>query len=147
MARRVVTERGISVRLACKIFTVSETCYRYEAKKNAENEQIADWLLRLTDNHRKWGFGLCYLYLRNVKGFKWNHKRIYRIHKELELNLRIKPRKRLNREKPEPLAVPEEINQVWSRLRYPMGVWHYNHDRLNMALGGSTPKQRLAMAA
>ncbi len=81
MARRVVTERGISVRLACEIFTVSETCYRYEAKKNAENEQIADWLLRLTDNHRNWGFGLCYLYLRNVKGFKWNHKRIYRIYK------------------------------------------------------------------
>jgi hypothetical protein len=111
MARRVVTERGISVRLACEIFTVSETCYRYEAKKNAENEKIADWLLRLTDNHRNWGFGLCYLYLRNVKGFKWNHKRVYRIYKGLELNLRIKPRKRLNREKPEPLAVPEEINQ------------------------------------
>ena len=67
MARRVVTERGISVRLACQIFRVSETCYRYEAKKNAENEQIADWLLRLTDNHRNWGFGLCYLYLRNSK--------------------------------------------------------------------------------
>ena len=67
MARRVVTERGISVRLACQIFTVSETCYRYEAKKNAENEQIADWLLRLTDNHRNRGFGLCYLYLRNVR--------------------------------------------------------------------------------
>ena len=88
------------MRLACQIFTVSETCYRYEAKKNAENERITDWLLRLTDNHRNWGFGLCCLYLLNVKGFKWNHKRIYRIYKELGLNLRIKPRKRLNREKP-----------------------------------------------
>lgn len=88
MAKRVVSERGVSIRLACVIFSVSETCYRYEAKKNAENEQIADWLLRLTDNHRNWGFGLCYLYLRNVKGFKWNHKRIYRIYKALELNLR-----------------------------------------------------------
>ena len=37
-----------------------------------------------------------------------NHKRVYRIYKELELNLRIKPRKRLSREKPEPLAVPVE---------------------------------------
>jgi putative transposase len=26
-------------------------------------------------------------------------------------------------------------------------IWHYNHDRPNMALGGITPKQRLAMAA
>lgn len=33
---------------------------------------------------------------------------------ELELNLRIKPRKRLKREKPEPLAVPERSNDTWS---------------------------------
>ncbi len=46
------------------------------------------------------------LHLRNVKGFGWNHKRVYRIYRELELNLRIKPRKRLVREKPQPLAVP-----------------------------------------
>ena len=39
---------------------------------------------------------------------------MYRIYRELELNLRIKPRKRIVREKPEPLAVPEAINQCWS---------------------------------
>ena len=53
-------------------------------------------------------------YLRNVRCFAWNHKRVYRIYRELELNLRIKPRKRLVREKPQPLSVPEGINQVWS---------------------------------
>ncbi len=42
-----------------------------------------------------------------MKGFRWNHKRVYRIYRELELNLRIKPKKRLVREKPEPLAVPD----------------------------------------
>jgi len=26
-------------------------------------------------------------------------------------------------------------------------MWSYNHDRPNMALGGFTPKQHLAMAA
>jgi len=64
-----------------------------EEKLKAENEAIADWLLRLTDKHRTWGFMLCFLYLRNVRGFGWNHKRVYRISKELGLNLRIKPRK------------------------------------------------------
>ena len=57
---------------------------------------------------------MCFLYLRNVKGFAWNHKRVYRIYRELELNLRIKPRKRLVREKPQVLSVPEAINQVGS---------------------------------
>ena len=62
---------------------ISESCYRYERKLDAENEEVAMWLIKLTDNNRNWGFGLCYLYLRNLKGFKWNHKRVYRVCKEL----------------------------------------------------------------
>lgn len=54
------------------------------------------------------------MHLRNIKGHAWNHKRVYRIYRELELNLRIKPRKRLKREKPEELNVPEAPNLVWS---------------------------------
>ncbi len=114
MAKKAVTQRGACIRVACLAFRISESCYRYERKLVAENDEVANWLIRLTDNHRNWGFGLCYLYLRNVKGFKWNHKRVYRIYKELELNLRIKPRKRLVREKPEALTVPQGINQIWS---------------------------------
>ena len=109
-----MANKDITVRLACELMNISETCYRYEARLNSENAEIADWLIRLTDNHRNWGFGLCFLYLRNVKGFGWNHKRVYRIYRELELNLRIKPRKRIVREKPEALAVPKAINQCWS---------------------------------
>ena len=89
MAKEVVQQRGLAIRVACAVFSISESCYRYEPKHDAENALIADWLIRLTDNHRNWGFGLCYLYLRNVKGFGWNHKRVYRIYRELELNLRI----------------------------------------------------------
>ena len=109
MALRVVQHRQISIRTACTAFSISETCYRYRAKLVSENEEIADWLIRLTNNQRNWGFGLCFLYLRNVKQFRWNHKRVYRIYRELELNLRIKPRKRIVREKPEPLAVPSQM--------------------------------------
>lgn len=114
MAKQVVSERGVSIRLACDTFVISETCYRYQAKLSDENALVADWLIRLTHNQRNWGFGLCYLYLRNIKGYPWNHKRIYRIYRELELNLRIKPKKRLVRERPEPLVVPDAINQTWS---------------------------------
>ena len=114
MAKKVVAERSISIRFACAVFQISETCYRYKRKLSAENIRIADWLIRLTDNQRNWGFGLCFLFLRNVKGFGWNHKRVYRIYRELELNLRIKPKKRLKREKPESLAVPAKLNQTWS---------------------------------
>jgi putative transposase len=123
MATWAVKSKGRSIRRACALFTVSETCYRYEPKLSSENEQIADWLVRLTHNQRNWGFGLCYLFLRNVKGLPWNHKRVYRIYRLLELNLRIKPKRRLMREVPQPLAVPEAINQVWS-----MDFMHDNLD-------------------
>ena len=114
MAKVAVSKGRLNIRAACEAFTISETCYRYQPKFSDENADIGDWLIGLTKSHRNWGFMLCFLYLRNVKGFKWNHKRVYRIYCELELNLRIKPKKRLYREKPEPLSVPSTINEVWS---------------------------------
>ena len=69
MAKTAVKEKGVSVALACRTFGISEACYRYRPTLGDENAEIADWLLRLTATHRAWGFGLCFLYLRNIKGF------------------------------------------------------------------------------
>ena len=103
MAVEAVANRHVSIALACRAFQICECCYRYERKLN---DEIAEWLVKLTSNRRTWGFGLCFLYLRNVKVFGWNHKRVYRIYCELELNLRIRPKKRLKRDRPDALAVP-----------------------------------------
>ena len=104
----------VSIALACRTFGVSETCYRYSPKLKDENEEISDLLVGLTEARKTWGFGLCFLHLRNVKGYPWNHKRVYPIYCALELNLRIKPRKRLKRDKPDALAVPDAPNMTWS---------------------------------
>jgi len=158
MAKQAVKQHGISIRLACDLFQVSQTCYRYQAKLNAENELIADWLVRLTANKKNWGFGLCFLFLRNVKGYRWNHKRVYRIYKELELNLRIKPKKRLVREKPDTLAVPDGINQVWSMdfmhdqlqdgrsFRLFNVIDDHNREVLGMEVDFSLPSERVIRA-
>ena len=114
MAVTAVTRDGVSIALACRTFDVSETCYRYTPKLDGENTRIAALLIGLTQARRNWGFGLCFLYLRNVKKHVWNHKRVYRIYRELELNMRIKPKKRVKREKPDALAVPAQPNSVWS---------------------------------
>lgn len=82
MAKETVQTKGISITLACSAFGISESCYRYAPTLKEENEQITKWLISLTGTNRSWGFGLCFLYLRNVKGFVWNHKRVYRIYKE-----------------------------------------------------------------
>ena len=98
----------------------------------ADNERIADSLIRLTHNLRDWGFGLCFLYLRNVKGYGWHHKRVYRIYRELGLNLQIKPKKRLRISLP--MAAASGCSMCWmttiaeawawrSTYRYSMPRW------------------------
>lgn len=123
MVHKAVATYGASIGLVCLAFGISETCYRYQPILSDENAEIADWLIRLTHNQKDWGFGLFRDYLRNVKGFGLNHKRICRIYRELELNLRIEPRRRIEREKPVPLSVPSAANETWS-----MG---FVHDQLS----------------
>ena len=155
MVIEAVSQHGISIRAACDCFCISESCYRYQAKLSDGNALVAQWLLKLTDTYKRWGFKLCFLYLRNVKGFRWNHKRVYRIYRELELNLRIKPKRRIKRERPEVLGTATAINQVWSMdfmsdsladgrtLRTFNVLDDYNREGLGIEVDLSLPSERV----
>jgi putative transposase len=83
MTKGAFSKRSACIRVPCQAFGIGESCYLYERKLDAEAIELANWLLRLIDNHRNWDFGLCYVSLRNFRGFQWSHKRVYRIYKEL----------------------------------------------------------------
>ena len=72
MAVKVVTQQGLSIRRACRVLSISETCYRYQPKRSDDNALIVDWLLRLPCTNRRWGFGLRFLYLWNIQGLLYN---------------------------------------------------------------------------
>lgn len=108
-----MTNPGISIRLACLVY-ISETCYRYQGKPDGENPPLVNWVQKLTQIHKRGGFGLCFMCLRNVKGYFWNHKWVYRIYRELELSLCINPRRKTKRDYPGELDVPIAPDQVWS---------------------------------
>jgi putative transposase len=119
---------------------------------------MADWLLRLTAANKRWDFGLCFLYLRNIKGFSWSHKRVYRIYRECELNLRLKAKRRIKRDKPDALSVPTKINQVWSMdfmsdslndgraIRTFNVIDDYNREALGIEVDLSLPSVRVGSA-
>lgn len=81
-----------------------------------------------------------------------------RIYRELELNLRIKPHKRIVRDKPEPLAVPDAINQCWSmdfmhnqladgrRFRLLDIIDDFNREALAMDIDLSLPVEQVVRA-
>jgi putative transposase len=52
MAQKAIQEKQLNIRQACEAFAISQTCYRYEPKLSAENELIADCLIRLTHSQR-----------------------------------------------------------------------------------------------
>jgi putative transposase len=92
--------------------------------------------------------------LRNVNVFVWHHQRVYRIDRELELNLRVKPKRRIKRDKPEALSVPAAINQVWSmdfmsdalaasRLLRTFNVLDDDHEGLCIEVSLSWPSARV----
>ena len=155
MAKAVLKTQDISIRLVCEIFGISKTAFHYRAKTASENELIETWLLKLTQTHKRWGFGLCFDYLRNIQKFPWNHKRVLRIYRELALNLRIKPRKRIIRNRPEALGIATDINQTWSmdfmsdslqngrHFRTFNVIDDYNREGLCMDVGFSLPTERV----
>ena len=124
MAETAVARRRVSIALACRTFAVSETCFRDSPKLQVEKQaivrhwfgpnggEIADLLVGLMASQKNLGVWVMFSAPGNVQGHAWNHKRVYRIYCELELNLRIKPRKRLKRDKPDALAVPDAPNMT-----------------------------------
>ena len=112
MVNYILDEHGLGLRAACRTVKLSRSVYRYEPDANRDQPVIKE-LLALAESHPRHGFGKMFKILRR-RGYRWNHKRVYRVYCGLKLNIRRKGKKRLPKRSPEPLSVPESINQCWS---------------------------------
>jgi len=108
-----IEHKAYSERRACQLFRVNRATCRRKDKVSDTRQEITELLMRLADSHKRWGFGLMFRWLRH-NGYTWNHKRVYKIYRDLALNLRIKPKKRLAARKPIPLHQPTQPNAFWS---------------------------------
>ena len=85
--------------------------YRAPVDRPERDREVIDSLQELVEKKPRWGFYLCYNRLR-LDGHKWNNKRVYRIYRELGLNIRRKTKKRLPARDPLPMEVPDRPNAV-----------------------------------
>ena len=102
----------LSIRRSCAAVRLSRSVYGYRPNKS-KDEEVIKALESAVDRYPRYGFGKLFLILRRA-GYTWNHKRVYRIYCELKLNIRRKGKKRLPNRNPQPLSVPETVNQSWS---------------------------------
>ncbi len=105
-------QHGASLRLACRAVGISDSVYRYQPDTK-KDEPVIQALQKAVERYPAYGFSKLFKILRRW-GHPWNHKRIYRLYCELNLNKRRRGKKRLPTRSPEPLAVPATLNQSWS---------------------------------
>lgn len=118
----------MSERQACRAVKLSRATHQYKAR-NKDDNQIINLLSALVDKHPSIGFWKCYHRLRK-QGYQWNHKRVYRVYTQMNLNIRRRAKKRLPARVKQALFQPEQINQVWSLDFMSDSLWDGRRFRL-----------------
>lgn len=113
LANYAIEQHQASVKRACQLFGLCRTPFAYQPKKNADDPFIKQELLALVEENRTHGFWKLYTRLRN-DGFHCNNKRVYRVYRELKLNKRRRPKKRLPSREKLALVQPGQTNICWS---------------------------------
>lgn len=143
----------MSIRGACKAVNLSRTVYYYQPEMERD-QPVIDKLMILAEQYPRRGFGKFFSLLRR-QGYRWNHKRVYRVYCNLKLNIRRKGKKRLPNRHPEPLNVPDSINQCWSADFMSDSLWHgqrfrtfnlvddFNREGLAIEIDTGLPAQRV----
>lgn len=144
---------SLSVRQACRAFSLSRTVYHYRPDM-LRDEPVISALQQAAERYPRYGFSKLFQILRR-QGHAWNHKRVHRIYCLLKLNFRRKGKQRLPTRYPSPLAVPQALNHSWSvdfmhdaltcgrRFRTFNVVDDYNREALAVEIDLNIPAQRV----
>lgn len=84
----------------------------YYYKKKRDDSEVIEAINKKVGNSTD-GFWKVYCRLRN-DGHKWNHKRVYRVYKLMNLNYRRKLKRRFPVGEKETIFVPNDRNISWS---------------------------------
>ena len=137
------------------LMKLSSSVYYYRAKTDPQDAPVQDMLNGLAEGHRRWGFWKMYDFIRQQTTHQWNHKRVYRIYTQMQLNIRRKGKKRLPARNRETLTLPINPNVVWSMdfmhdrlingraLRTLNIIDDYNREVLNITVDTSISSQRV----
>lgn len=109
MADEIIKEYNVSISRACKLMDIHRSYFNYTEKKDdSEVEQAIREAAEFGD-----GFWKIFQRLRH-DGKPWNHKKVYRVYKQMHYEKRSKLKKRLPARVKIPLVIPSEPNTTWS---------------------------------
>jgi putative transposase len=105
-------EHGLSVSKACTALRISRSVFLYKPTPR-DDSLVITTLLELAERYPRYGFAKYFAVLRRG-GYTWNHKRVYRVYRQLQLNMRRKGKRRLPSRAPVRLEAQTVVNGCWS---------------------------------
>lgn len=151
--RRLVEEFGSSERRVCGLMEIPRMSYRYGSRR--DDSGLRERLLALAREKPRFGYRRLWVLLRGEQ--RVNHKRVWRVYRELGLSVKRTRRKRLRRAMcPRPMLTAP--NQEWAvdfvsdvaasgrRLRIFTVVDSYTRECLALEVDTSLPSRRVTRA-
>ena len=112
--------RDLSERHGLRIMGMSASALRYRPQPD-RNATLRTQIVQLAQRHRRYGAEMIQLKLRQA-GWKVNHKRVERLYRLEQLQVRRRRRKKVPAGERQPLLRPQTANQVWSMCKLPRQV-------------------------
>jgi len=107
-------EFGLSVVQACLVMKLGRaTYYRQPRDWRVADSAVIDALNEQLKKSPRAGFWKCYGRMR-LKGYPFNHKRVYRVYCLMGLNLKRRTKRVLPKRIPKPLEVLPKANHQWA---------------------------------
>ena len=107
----MVREERLPVSRACKLISLPRSQYYYKSLK--DDTAVIGALQKLSADHPTYGFRKLFAYLRR-DGHDWNHKKVYRVYRQLKMSRRRKGKRRLPARVKQLLLQPLCENESWS---------------------------------
>jgi len=105
--------RGTSLRRACRVIGLSTATWRYQRRSSATNVAVLARLQAHAAERARFGYRRLHILLER-DGLIVNHKRVHRIYRAANLQVRRRRRKRLTRAERVPLPTPSRRLERWS---------------------------------
>lgn len=104
----------LSIRSACRILGLQQSTFFYRPSRIRDDAPLKQKIREVIEKHQDHGRPMLVWRLRERHGVTDNHKRIYRLYKELGLQIGKRSRKRRKSERRFMFLAPTRPNELWA---------------------------------
>ena len=156
MVQSLIEEHGLSQRRACRAAGLARSTLRY-AHKLPDDAGVIEFIEDYIAHHPRHGFDLMFATVQYER-LPYGKTRLWRVYKQLGMNLPRRGKKRLPERVKRPLRAPDHPNICWSMDFMADGLWSgrklrtfnviddFNRESLKIEIDTSLPAARVVRA-